>query len=239
MSASFIVMTTDEAIARYNANYNGYLKHEVVKVNQYREAYKHIKGSLADQIVERAIWYMEHGYTVYGMGHNSYHSDGVLDCSNFTKLVYGDFGIKLSGVAKKYDTFGTRVKGVYPHKVNRYWQIEGTEHLLPGDLLTWWYDRSDGYRIIGHVGIYMGKVNGKPTVICTAGQDTPTAIGIITSFKNWWGKHFYTAQRVLPDCSWTPGLIHVNYEDKGPVIPKRYILPPQKPLIMPKKDKQS
>jgi hypothetical protein len=233
MSVSYVSMTTEEAISKYKVNYEGYVKHELVKVEQYREAYKSIRGSLADQVIERAIWYMDHGYAVYGSGCNSYHSHGVVDCSGFTKLVYGDFGFELTGVAKKYDKVGTRVEGVYPKEVNGYWHLERVETLLPGDILTWWKERSDGSRYIGHVAIYMGHINGKPAVIGTA-KGAPTAIGIITSFKRWWGKHFYTALRILPEGSWTPGKVIAGHEDKGPVIPKGYVLSPQNPIVMPK-----
>jgi hypothetical protein len=232
MPVSYVSLTTEEAVAKYKKNYDEYVKKELVRVAQYREAYKHIKGSLADQIVERAIWYMEHGYTVYGHGYNSYHSDGVVDCSGFTKLVYGDFGFELTGVAKKYDNIGTRVEGVYKKIVDGYWSLEGLENLRPGDILTWWKQRPDGTFYIGHVGIYMGQLDGNPAVICTA-SGAPTAIGIITGFKRWYGLHFYNAQRILPEGSWTPGKMIPGHEDRGPVIPERYVLPPQKPIVMP------
>jgi hypothetical protein len=235
MSVSFVSMTTEKAIAKYKQNYDDYVKNELVKVDHYRKAYKKIKGSLADQIVERAIWYMEHGYTVYGHGFNSYHSDGVVDCSGFTKLVYGDFGFELTGVAKKYDNIGTRVEGVYTKIVDEYWSLEGVENLRPGDIFTWWKQRLDGTFYIGHVGIYMGQLDGKPAVICTTrGTGTPTAIGIISGFRRWFGQHFYNAQRILPEGSWTPGKGIPGHEDRGPVIPKQYVLPPQKPIVMPK-----
>ncbi|MBO8177831.1 MAG: C40 family peptidase [Bacillus sp. (in: Bacteria)] len=232
MVVSYISLTTEEAIAKYEANYNDYKNNELKKVKQYRDSYQHIKGSLADQIVERAIWYMEHGYTVYGHGYNSYHSDGVLDCSGFIKLVYGDFGFDLTGVAKKYVDIGKRVDGVYQKIVDEYWHLEGVKHLRPGDIFTWWKERSNHTVYIGHVGIYMGELEGRPSVICTA-RGTPTAIGIISSFKRWYGRNFYNVQRILPEGSWTPGIVIDGHEDRGPVIPKRYVLPPQKPIIMP------
>ncbi len=232
MSVSYVSLSTEEAIDRYKANYYSYVKHELEKVEQYREMYQNIRGSLADQVLERAIWYMDHGYTVYGNGFNSYHSDGVVDCSGFTKLVYGDFGFELTGIAKKYDQVGTRVKCVYPMKTNKYWHLEGVENLLPGDILTWWKDRSNGYRYISHVAIYMGQIKGNPAVIGTT-RGTPTAIGINTKFRYWWGKCFYRAQRILPEGSWTPGKVIAGHEDNGPAIPKQYVLPPQKPIVMP------
>ena len=235
MAVSTVSLTTEQAIAKYKKYYDNYVKHDLVKVKQYRAAYKHIKGSLADQIVERAIWYMEHGYTVYGTGRNSYHSHGVVDCSEFTKLVFGDFGFQLTGAVKKYDRVGEKVEGVYPVEEDGSWRLEGVDHLRPGDICTWWRQRSDGSKFVNHVAIYMGQLNGKPAVIGTYGYGSPTALGIVTRFKNWWGKHFYTAQRVLPEGSWTPGYVIPGHEDRGPVIPQQYILPPQKPIVMPER----
>lgn len=231
-SVSYVSMTTEEAIARYNANYEKYVKHDLLLVDQYREEHKNIRGSLADHVIERAIWYMDNGYAVYGSGLNSYHSDGVVDCSGFTKLVYGDFGFELSGIAKKYDQFGTRVENVDPMQNDKNWYLEGVENLRPGDILTWWKERIDGSRYIGHVAIYMGQIEGKIAVIGTT-KDTPTALGIKTNFSYWKRKHFYSAQRILPEGSWTPGKVIIGHEDKGLVIPKQYVLPPQKPIIMP------
>lgn len=232
MTVSYVSMTTDEAVAKYKANYEDYFKNELVKVDQYRKTYRNLKGSLADKVVERAIWYMNHGYMVYGHGLNSYHSDGVVDCSGFTKLVFGDFGFGLTGVSKRYESIGTKVDGVN-HKLNdAYWSLEGVENLRLGDILTWWKQRPNGTYYIGHVAIYMGHIDGNPTVIGTT-SGTPTAIGIISSFKRWYGKNFYNAQRILPEGSWTPGVEIAGHEDKGPVIPERYVLPPQNPIIMP------
>ncbi len=232
MSVSFISLSPEEAIAKYKEKYQSYVELELVKVAQYRELSKGIRGSLADQVIERAIWYMDHGYIVWGNGWNSYHSHGVADCSNFMKLVYGDFGFELTGVAKKYDQMGTRIKCVYPMKVGRFWHLEGLENIRPGDLLTWWQDRKDNSRFVKHVAIYMGQIEGSPAVIGTT-QGAPTAVGINNKFRRWWGKCFYTAQRILPEGSWTPGKIIAGQEDRGPVIPREYVLPPQKPIIMP------
>ncbi len=232
MPVSYVSMMTEAAIAKYKANSESYIRHEAVKVDQYRESYKHIKGSLADQIVERAIWYMEHGYTVYGSGRNSYRFCGVVDCSGFTKLVYGDFGFHLTGVSKKYDQVGTAIPGVYQKNEYGLYRLRGLENVRPGDIFTWWKARPGGKRYIGHVAIYMGRLNGKPAVIGTS-KGAPTAIGIITGFKRWYGEHFHTARRILPEGSWTPGQTMDGHADQGPVIPKRYVLPPQKPIIMP------
>ncbi len=229
---SYISLTTEEAVAKYKKNYEDYVKMELVKVAKYRESYKHIKGSLADQVIERAIWYMEHGYTVYGHGLNSYHSDGVVDCSGFTKLVFGDFSFELTGVCKKYADIGNKIENVYTKRVDLSWSLDGVENLRPADILTWWKGTSERDSYIGHVGIYIGQLDGKPAVISTT-AGTPTAIGIVSSFKRWYGKHFYNAQRILPEGSWSSQIMIVGHDDKGPIIPKQYVLPPQKPIELP------
>ncbi|GAX91789.1 hypothetical protein EFBL_3480 [Effusibacillus lacus] len=232
MAAHDNTLSRSEAIAKYKKYYDDYQRDELVKVKQYRDNYQSMNGSLADQIIERAIWYMENGYMVYGHGYKSYEKKGLVDCSEFTKLVYGDFGFKISEVARKYDEVGSKVSGVYPKKVNGKWKLEGTENLRPGDILTWWKKDNNG-KYIGHVAIYMGMLNGEPAVIGTRGDGNPTAIGIVNNFDYWWGEHFFTARRVLPDGSWTPGKTITGHEDKGPVIPKSYVLPPQRPIVMP------
>ncbi|WP_205668634.1 SH3 domain-containing protein [Ammoniphilus sp. CFH 90114] len=225
--------TTEEAIQRYQLYYDDYVKDELGEVEQYRSASSKIKGSLADQLIERAIWYMENGYMVYGDGWMSYHTDGIVNCSEFTKLVFGDFNFKLTDIASQYDKVGIPVPGISAKKTSQGWMLEGTENLLPGDILTWWKDRSDGTRYIAHVGIYMGQLNGQPAVIETSSGKELTAIGIKNSFKYWYGEHFFSAQRILPEGSWSPGKTIVDHEAKMPVIPQRYVLPPQKPIVLP------
>ena len=226
-------MTRNEAIAHYNKYYDAYAKDELVKIQQYRTAYSSIKGSLADQIVERAIWYMENGYMVYGSGYKAYATEGIVDCSNFTSLVYGDFGINLTTTARKYNTVGTRINGVSSKKVNGYWTLQGTQNLLPGDILTWWAKDKNGNKYISHVAIYIGMLNGQPAVIGTRSDGNPTAIGIVNDFRWWWGSNFFSAQRVLPEGSWTAGKNSPGYAVNAPVIPANYVLPPQKPIVMP------
>jgi len=224
-------LTTEQAIAQYNRYYDAYTKDELVKVRQYREAYANIKGSLADQIVERAIWYMENGYMVYGHGRKAYAQTGIVDCSNFTSLVYSDFSYTIPTAVREYGTVGTRVEGVYAKKSGKYWTLQGTENLRPGDLMTWWAT-SNGQKYISHSAIFMGMINGQPAVIGTR-SGNPTAIGIVNDFRFWWGSNFFSVQRVLPEGSWTPGTVINGHAAKSPVIPKNPILPPQKPVIMP------
>ncbi|MFC4766394.1 hypothetical protein [Effusibacillus consociatus] len=225
-------MSPSEAIEKYNKYMDDYQRDELVKIRQYREKYKSIDGSLADQVIERAIWYMENGYMVYGHGVDSYRRNGIVDCSEFTKLVYGDFGFKMTEVARKYNSVGERVDGVYARKVNGKWQIQGADKLRPGDILTWWKKDENG-KYIGHVAIFMGMLNGEPVVIGTRGDGNPTAIGIVNNFDYWWGEHFYTARRVLPEGAWTPGRTIPGHEAKDPVIPEKYVLPPQRKVEKP------
>ncbi|MFC4769449.1 NlpC/P60 family protein, partial [Effusibacillus consociatus] len=228
------VLAKSEAIQKYKRYYSDYTQEELKYIQQYRDASRNIKGSLGDQIVERAIWYMENGYMVYGHGYNSYQKKGIVDCSEYTKLVYGDFGFNITDVARKYGSVGTRIEGVYPEKVNGKWRLKGTENLRPGDILTWWAKDSKGNKYISHVAIYMGMINGQPAVIGTRSQGNPTAIGIVNNFSYWWGSNFFTAQRVLPEGSWTPGQVPKGHEAKPPVIPESYVLPPQKRIVIPK-----
>lgn len=228
VDAASKVLTRSEAIKKYQTYYDDYQKDELVKIAQYREKYSHIKGSLADQIVERAIWYMENGYSVYGHGYKSYEKYGILDCSEFTMLVYKDFGFNISEVSAKYDSVGQKVEGVEKVKDGKYWKLVGTENLRPGDILTWQQDDH-----ISHVAIFMGMVNGQPLVIGTRSEGNPTALGTVNDFRYWWGEKFHSARRVLPEGSWTPGKAIPGHEDRGPVIPKSYVLPPQKPVVMP------
>lgn len=201
-----------------------YNQHEVPIANAFRSLYN---GSLAHQIVGRAVWYMEHGSMVYG--HSNYIKDGKVDCSNFVSLVYKNFGYTLVTYSSKYNTVGTRVGGVssklQPGSTSKY-MLTGIENLSPGDIMTFWALDSKGNRIINHVGIYMGQINGKPCVIHTVGKNRPTAIGITNSFTHWYGQHFAGARRVLPASA---------YVSAKPAVPGAYQLPPRSMVLMPQK----
>ncbi|MCW2278485.1 LysM peptidoglycan-binding domain-containing protein [Heliophilum fasciatum] len=225
--------STSQAISKYNKYISSYQKDEVPKIAKWRQNYQSINGSLADQLVERAIWYMDQGYMVYGHQYKGYKDYGIVDCSNFVSLVYSDLGFDITTTAKKYNTVGTRVNGVYAAKQGSYWTIKGTENLRPGDIFTYWKKDSSGNKYIGHVAIFMGMVDGKPLVIGTADTNNPTAIGIVDDVRYWWGSNFYTVRRVLPEGSWTPGQTIAGHTLKAPVIPKKYQLPPRKPVIQP------
>jgi len=224
-------ITKQEAIQNYKNYQSSYNKHEVPIIKAFAAQYE---GSLADQIIARAIWYMEHGYMVYKTA--KYAETGMIDCSNFTKLVYGDFGINITSVSRQYNQVGTKVTGVSSTKIGTssngqaLYGIKGIENLRPGDILTYWAG-TESSKYISHVSIYMGVINGKPAVINTV-ANRPTAIGIVNNFSYWYGEKFLEARRILPSDAWTPSAAS-KYKDSGPVIPTSYYLAPQKTIIMP------
>lgn len=187
-------------------------------------------NSPAQALVARAIWYMKYGYMVYG--HTKYVTTGYIDCSNFVSLVYKDFGYSITSAARKYGTVGQAVYGVYSRRqtgsTTKY-TLVGVDKLKTGDIMTFWKEDSSGNRYIGHVAIYMGKLNNKPAIIQTC-KGNPSAIGITTSFTYWYGQHFAGARRVLPSSAYTAGN---PYKALGPVIPAVYQMSPG-PVIMPK-----
>ncbi|MBP8818966.1 MAG: C40 family peptidase [Syntrophomonadaceae bacterium] len=203
------------------------IKPDLPQVKAFREIYN---NSPAHALVGRAIWYMNYGYMVYG--HKKYWDTGYIDCSNFVSLVYKDFGYSITSAARKYNTVGKPVSGVYskrqPGSTKKY-MLVGVDKLKPGDIFTFWKEDSTGKRYIGHVAIYMGKLNGKPTIIHTV-KGYPTAIGITTSFTYWYGQHFNGARRVLPTTAYSS---KTTYKYTRPVIPAKYQMKPG-PVIMPK-----
>jgi len=211
---------TAASIKQYNA-------HEKPIIDAFRANYK---GSLAEALVGRAIWYMEYGFMKYG--HSKYPATGYIDCSNFVSLVYKDFGYSITSAAKNYNQVGVKVSGVYAQKIpgTSKYTLVGTEKLKPGDIFTFWNSDAPARTHIGHVAIYMGEINGKPCIINTC-KDRPTAIGIINSFAYWYGENLIEVRRVLPDSAFVAGN---NFTDQGPVIPKIYQIKPDKPVIMPK-----
>jgi cell wall-associated NlpC family hydrolase len=219
--------TTNKYLTLYKKYHDAYLKHEVPIVKSFRSSYN--KGK-AQALVGRAIWYMEYGYMVYG--HSKYATSGLIDCSNFVSLVYKDFGYKITSAARKYNTVGTKVSGVYSRRQTgskTKYELVGTEKLKPGDILTFWKTDSNGKRYIGHVALYMGKIKGKPCIINTV-KGRPTAIGITNSFTYWYGEHFNSARRVLPASAQAAGS---SWKASGPVIPSVYKLQPQHKIILP------
>lgn len=126
-------------------------------------------SSKADRIIEHAMKLQ--GVTRYAYGVNR--PPTVLDCSSFTKYVFG-----LEGVYLKWGTRYQKDAGSYVPKAN----------LQKGDLVFFW-TRSEGK--INHVGIYMGD-----------GQfihNTPSknGVGISSLTSGYWKDHYVTARRVL------------------------------------------
>ncbi|MGS0765451.1 NlpC/P60 family protein [Syntrophomonas curvata] len=195
-------------------------KSDLAAVKSFRAVYD---DSPAHALVGRAVWYMKYGYMVYG--HKKYWDTGYIDCSNFVSLVYKDFGYSITSAARKYNSVGQAVSGVYvKHQPgsNTKHVLMGTDKLKPGDIFTFWKEDSQGNRYIGHVALYMGKFNGKPTIIHTV-KGYPTAIGLTDSFTYWYGEHFNGVRRVLNGSAYVPD---APYTDKGPVIPAKYQMKP-------------
>lgn len=219
--------STESRIEKYTDNYAQYLQHDKVIADSFLANYN---NSEAQALVARAIWYMENGYMVYG--HSKYRDTGYIDCSNFVSLVYKDFGYAITSASKNYTQVGEKINGVYSRKIpgKSQYELVGTEKLRPGDIFTFWERDSDGSGThIGHVAIYMGNINGQPAIIHTYAE-RPTAIGITTSFKYWYGEHFSAARRVLDDASQSP---LKPWQATKPVTPSVYQLPPQKPIVQP------
>ncbi|MFA7077113.1 MAG: NlpC/P60 family protein [Syntrophomonas sp.] len=215
---------TPPATAATAASISQYNRHEKPIVDSLRASYK---ATPAEALVGRAIWYMEYGFMKYG--HTKYPTTGYIDCSNFVSLVYKDFGYSITSAARNYGQVGTRVQGVYSKKIpgTSKYTLVGVDKLKPGDIFTFW--NSDRTRI-GHVAIYMGLVNGKPTIINTC-KGRPTAIGIVNSFAYWYGSSLKEVRRVLPKSAFVAG---GKINDRGPVIPAKYQIKPDKRIIMPK-----
>lgn len=218
---------TDDYIQSYAEYYPAYVKNDKVLADAFLAEYDY---SEAQALVARAIWYMENGYMIYG--HTKYWDTGFIDCSNFVSLVYKDFGYTITSASKKYNQVGKKIDGVYTRKISgsSKYELVGTEKLKPGDIFTFWTNDSDGNGThIGHVALYMGEINGQPAIIQT-NSERPTAIGIRTDFRYWYGEHFVEARRVLDESAQSPD--H-PWQASLPVIPAVYQLPPQNPVIMP------
>lgn len=216
-------LTTAEK--NYQKYMSAYQAQEVPIVDAFRNNYD---GSQAQALVGRAIWYMEYGYMVYG--HQKYWDTGYIDCSNFVSLVYKDFGYSITSAARKYTTVGKKVEGVSSKKLaNGKYSLVGVDKLRPGDIFLYYATDANGL-YISHVALYMGVINGKPAIINTA-KEHPTAIGIINGFSYWYGEKLYEVRRVLPDSAFVS---NSNVKLSSPVIPAKYQLKPQNPIIMPK-----
>lgn len=218
-----IPMVPSAQAASYPADYAKrvahYNQHEVPAMTSLRDQYTN--GSLAEAISARSIWYMQYGYMKYG--HTLYAKTGYIDCSQFVSRVYGDFGIYITGASRKYTTVGTRVTGVYAKKLSTgKYTLAGTDNLKVGDIFTFWAKDSNGNKYISHVAMYVGKPNGKPTIINTM-TGHPSTIGFVDNFSYWYGSNLYDVRRVLPSNAYVKGGAPIN--DKGPVIPAVYQMP--------------
>lgn len=111
------------------------------------------------------------GVVHYDFGVNK--PTSVMDCSAFTKYVFG-----LEGVSLKWGTRYQKDAGSYVAKSN----------LQKGDLVFFWTNTSG---TISHVGIYIG--NGQFI------HNSPSFDGVGTSTLNsgYWSSHYVTARRVL------------------------------------------
>lgn len=223
--ASITATTPSQALQNYKKYMASYTREDVPVVESFRSQYD---GSLGDKVVARAIWYMEYGSMVYN--HKKYAQTGQIDCSNFTQLVYGDFGYNITSASRKYTSVGTRLSGIYakndPGK-DRY-TIVGLSKMQPGDIVAFW---DAGRTHIGHVAIYMGIIDGQPRVIGTSDRH-PTAIGIDDLENSWMGGRIHSVRRLLPSNAWSPSA-GSNYTVKKPTIPAQYFLKPQTNVIMP------
>lgn len=129
------------------------------------------ESARADRIITHAKNLI--GVTKYKFNANT--PPTSLDCSSFTKYVFG-----LEGVTLKW---GTKYQKDAGSAVSR-------DNLQKGDLVFFWTE-ADAPGSISHVGIYMG-----------AGQfihNTPSmdGVGISTLTSGYWSQHYVSARRVL------------------------------------------
>lgn len=124
---------------------------------------------LADRIIHHANNLI--GVTKYKYGSNL--PPTLLDCSSFTKYVFGIEGVTLKWGTKYQQSAGTAVS---------------RSNLQKGDLVFFWTSTSG---VINHVGIYIG--DGK--II----HNTPSlnGVGISSITSGYWDTHYVSARRVL------------------------------------------
>lgn len=123
----------------------------------------------ADRIINHAKSLI--GKVSYDFGVNRPVS--VMDCSAFTKYVFG-----LEGVSMKWGTRFQKDDGVAVSKSN----------LQKGDLVFFWTGKAG---TISHVGIYMGNgqfIHNSPSF---------DGVGISSLNSGYWEKHYVSARRVL------------------------------------------
>lgn len=125
--------------------------------------------TIADRVIHHANNLI--GVTEYKYGSNL--PPTLLDCSSFTKFVFGIEGVNLK--------WGTRYQKDAGTAVSR-------SNLQKGDLVFFWTSSSG---VIDHVGIYIG--DGK--II----HNTPSmnGVGISSITSGYWDTHYVSARRVL------------------------------------------
>ncbi len=116
---------------RFSTGLEGWIHSDYVNTGDKKVASR--GTSSGNQITEYAKKFLG---VKYVWGGNS--SKGV-DCSGFTKLVYGSNGIDLNRVAADQASQGTKINA---------------SNLKPGDLV--FFDTNGGKNYINHVGIYLG-----------------------------------------------------------------------------------
>jgi hypothetical protein len=106
----------------------------------------------------------------------------TFDCSSFTQYVFGINGIELPRVSR------------HQAKLGKYVPVKD---LQPGDLLYfYWPGRFKSNKIVGHVGIYMGKGYMIHSVPNTAFSSDGVQITNIGNPKNGFRKYYLGAKRV-------------------------------------------
>jgi len=100
-------------------------------------------------------------------------SDGGLDCSGFTKYVFGKAGYSLSRISKDQASQGTNVL---------------INDLQPGDLIFFSFDQNG---VISHVGIFIG--DGR----MIHSPKTGDAVKITDITTSYWQSRIITARRII------------------------------------------
>lgn len=126
-------------------------------------------SAIADRVIHHANNLI--GVTKYKFGSNL--PPTLLDCSSFTKYVFGIEGVSLKWGTKYQQSAGTAVS---------------RSNLKKGDLVFFWTSSSG---VIDHVGIYIG--GGK--IIHNTPSMNGAGISSITS--GYWDTHYVSARRVL------------------------------------------
>ncbi|MFC0216209.1 C40 family peptidase [Paenibacillus chartarius] len=152
----------------------GYVSPSYVKLNSTSSAPAPAPASTsstkADQVISNARSLL--GKVTYEYGTNN--APRVMDCSAFTKYVFGQEGISLR--------WGTRYQKDAGSYVSR-------SNLQKGDLVFFRVGSSSG---IGHVGIYIG--NGQMIHNSPSNQG---GVGITSITSGYWADRYVTARRVL------------------------------------------